>query len=198
MLTAHPPINESDGVLEMRILHAAVRMPKREWVEAYVAVEQLMIRWDVPITMAENIVWNALQSGEVQVRGRDRVGGSMVPRNISKEIPATLRRGFLTSLEFCDVEINWKDLVRYGRNRLPEYFRQIPSPEIGEEWAAPKSRSRAKTRGIAEAINQLWPNGISKELTAKERDKRIIEWLKDNGYSIPSPRSIQRALKGKP
>ena len=81
MLTAHPPINESDGVLEMRILHAAVRMPKREWVETYVAVEQLMTCWDVPITVAENIVRNALQSGEVQVRGRDRVGGSMVPRN---------------------------------------------------------------------------------------------------------------------
>jgi hypothetical protein len=31
-------------------------MPKREWVEAYVAVEQLMTCWDVPMTMAENIV----------------------------------------------------------------------------------------------------------------------------------------------
>jgi hypothetical protein len=192
MLTAHSPINERDGVLEMRIRHARVRRPKREWVEAYIAVEQLMTCWDVPITMAENIVWNALQSGEVQVRGRDRVCDSLVPRNISKEIGATLSRGFLTSLELCDVEINWKGLVRYGRNWLPEYFRQI-----GEEWAAPKSRlGRAKMRGIAEAINQRWPNGIPKELTAKERDKRIIEWLKDNGYSISSPRTIQRALKG--
>jgi hypothetical protein len=148
-----------------------VSVPKRKWVEAYVAVEQLMTCWDVPITMAENIVWNALQSGEVQVRGRDRIGGSMVPRDISKEIGATLHRGFLTSLEFCDVEINWKGLVRYCRNWLP---------------AGPKSRSGAKTRGIAKAINQLWSNGIPKELTAKERDK----------YSIPSPRTVQRALKG--
>jgi hypothetical protein len=160
-------------------IHTGVSVPKRKWVEAYVAVEQLMTCWDVPITMAENIVWNALQSGEVQVRGRDRIGGSMVPRDISKEIGATLHRGFLTSLEFCDVEINWKGLVRYCRNWLP---------------AGPKSRSGG--RGIAKAINQLWPNGISQELTAKERDKRIIEWLKDNGYSIPSPRTVQRALKG--
>jgi hypothetical protein len=38
----------------MLMRHAGVRMPKREWIEAYVAVEQLMTCWDVPITMAEN------------------------------------------------------------------------------------------------------------------------------------------------
>ena len=55
----------------------------------------------------------------------------------------------------------------------------------------------AKTRGILQAIGRLWPDGIPKGLTAKNRDRAIIDWLEGNGCSVPtSPeRAIQRALK---
>jgi hypothetical protein len=60
-----------------------------------------------------------------------------------------------------------------------------------------KSRPGAKTRGIAGAIDELWPNEIPKGLTAKDRNKAIIEWLAENGCSVPTnpERAIQRVLK---
>jgi hypothetical protein len=69
----------------------------------------------------------------------------------------------------------------------------------GPARAASKSKSGAgaKARGIGEAINQLWPEGIPKGLSAKERNKAIIDWLSTHGYSQPTnpERAIQRVLK---
>jgi hypothetical protein len=68
--------------------------------------------------------------------------------------------------------------------------------------AAPQAKSGhgAKTRGIGEAIDQLWPSGVPKGLSAKDRNKAVIEWLSDHGYSIPinPERAIQRVLKTRP
>ena len=60
-----------------------------------------------------------------------------------------------------------------------------------------KSRLGAKTRGIADAINELWHGKIPKGLSAKDRNKAIIDWLRENGCSIPAnpERAIQRVLK---
>ena len=68
--------------------------------------------------------------------------------------------------------------------------------------AASKSQlgAGAKTRGIAEAINHLWPNGIPTGLSAKDRNKAVIDWLGENGCSLPTnpERAIQRVLKQRP
>jgi hypothetical protein len=65
--------------------------------------------------------------------------------------------------------------------------------------AAPKSSSGlgAKTKGIVEAVDQLYPNGIPEGLAAKDRNNAIINHLRGKGYSVPkSPeRAIQRVLK---
>jgi len=60
-----------------------------------------------------------------------------------------------------------------------------------------KSSLGAKTRGIADAMSQLWPDGIPKGLSAKDRNKAITNWLRDKGCSIPAnpERAIQRVLK---
>jgi hypothetical protein len=67
--------------------------------------------------------------------------------------------------------------------------------------AAPKSKlgSGAKTRGITDAIEKLFPGGIPKGLTAKDRNNRIVNWLRDNGCSEPKDpaRAIQRVLKAR-
>ena len=67
--------------------------------------------------------------------------------------------------------------------------------------SAPKSVSGpgAKTRGVLEAINKLWPDGIPAGLSAKERNNAILVWLRSKGYSIPSnpERTIQRVLKAR-
>jgi hypothetical protein len=54
----------------------------------------------------------------------------------------------------------------------------------------------AKTRGIVEAIEKIWPAGIPGGITAKSRDRQIVEWLEGHGCSVPSARTIQRVLKG--
>lgn len=66
-----------------------------------------------------------------------------------------------------------------------------------QERTGSKTGSGAKTRGIVEAIGQLWPTGIPQGLSAKERNNAIIEQMKHNKSSIPNDpaRAIQRALK---
>jgi hypothetical protein len=51
-----------------------------------------------------------------------------------------------------------------------------------------------KTRGIQEAVDHLWCDGIPNGLSAKERDTKIIKRIKDEGGSMPSTRTIQRVL----
>ena len=60
-----------------------------------------------------------------------------------------------------------------------------------------KSGPGAKTRGIADAINELWHGKIPKGLSAKDRNKAIIDWLPENGCSVPAnpERAIQRVLQ---
>jgi hypothetical protein len=63
--------------------------------------------------------------------------------------------------------------------------------------AEAESRPGAKSRGIAEAIENLWPNGLPNGLSAKDRNNAIIKWLRDAGYSVPTnpERAIQRVLQ---
>ena len=63
--------------------------------------------------------------------------------------------------------------------------------------AQDKATRGAKTRGILEAIEQLWGAQIPKGLTAKERNNAIRTKMKENGSSIPKgfDRAVQRALK---
>ena len=54
----------------------------------------------------------------------------------------------------------------------------------------------AKSRGINEAIDALWPGGIPNGLSGKDRTRKIITWLSDNKRSLPRnpERAIQRVL----
>jgi hypothetical protein len=53
----------------------------------------------------------------------------------------------------------------------------------------------AKARGIRQAINHLWPKGIPKGLSAKDRNRMIDNWSTENGNSKVSDRTIQRVLE---
>jgi hypothetical protein len=65
--------------------------------------------------------------------------------------------------------------------------------------AKTESRRGAKARGIAEAIDQLWSSQIPTGLSAKERNKKIIDRMVLNGSSIPinPERAIQRELQAR-
>ena len=87
---------------------------------------------------------------------------------------------------------------------LPEVVNSVAASGVTEDQAeqacvVPKSKSGtgAKAQGISEAISQLWPDQIPKGLSAKDRNKAIIDRMRQNGSSIPlSPeRAIQRALR---
>jgi hypothetical protein len=58
-----------------------------------------------------------------------------------------------------------------------------------------RPKNGAKVAAVVQALNELWPGRIPDELSAKDRDRRITERLRTKGLSIPSPRTIQRALK---
>jgi hypothetical protein len=61
---------------------------------------------------------------------------------------------------------------------------------------AGRMRRRPIEEGVVQAILDLWPNGIPENQKAKERNRRIIARLKENGASVPTgeAKAIQRAL----
>lgn len=77
--------------------------------------------------------------------------------------------------------------------------RRSPLPDNRPSAVGSKAGLGAKALGIEQAIQQLWPNGIPQGLSAKDRNRRILVWLKSNGCSVPkSPeRAIQRVLKAR-
>ena len=74
---------------------------------------------------------------------------------------------------------------------------KIPDKQAGEV-CRPQSGG-ALSRGIEEAIDQLWPDGIPKGLRAKDRNELIRKQVILNGGSVLSPdgfaRAVQRVLK---
>jgi hypothetical protein len=74
-----------------------------------------------------------------------------------------------------------------------------PMPNDHSSDLDSKSGPGAKTRGIEQAIDELWPKDIPEGLTAKDRNRAIVDWLVRNEYSVPmSPeRAIQRVLKAR-
>jgi hypothetical protein len=81
----------------------------------------------------------------------------------------------------------------------PTVGRVSSAASVPYKPAAPNSKPGpgAKKQGITDAINQLWPNGIPRALSAKDRNRQIIDWLTRNQYSVPGnpERAIQRVLK---
>jgi len=79
----------------------------------------------------------------------------------------------------------------------PQQRYRISGAKARDEAAALIPKRGAKTRGVTEALNQLWPEGIPEGLTAKERNQQVFDRLKRNGSSIPKDiaRAVQRVLQ---
>ena len=79
----------------------------------------------------------------------------------------------------------------------PRQSYRISDAKARDEAAALIPKRGAKTRGVTEALNQLWPEGIPEGLTAKERNQQVLDQLKRNRSSIPKDiaRAVQRALQ---
>jgi hypothetical protein len=60
------------------------------------------------------------------------------------------------------------------------------------------ARKSKKILAILQACDALWPEGVSEGLSAKDRNQLINDWLKARKLSIPSPRTIERALALRP
>jgi hypothetical protein len=100
---------------------------------------------------------------------------------------------------------DWKsrpiDLIELSTDDVTKVLCCTASDNAMSQDALPNSNSGggSKSIGIEEAIDQLWPNGIPKSLSAKERNKAIISKMQENGSSLrTSPeRAIQRVLAKK-
>jgi hypothetical protein len=98
---------------------------------------------------------------------------------------------------------DWKsrpiDLIELSTDDVAKVLSSAASNDTTSQYARPNSKSGggAKSIGIEEAIYQLWPNGIPKGLSAKERDNKIYSKMKENGSSLPRDlaRAIQRVLE---
>jgi hypothetical protein len=112
-------------------------------------------------------------------------------------IPADKLAEFGARAEKLDCE--WRLVCQYRDGISPKH---LPSVTASESRAINTAHEKptapgAKTRGILEAINQLWPGGIPNGLSAKDRNKEIITQLAKNKSSVPQniARAVQRALK---
>jgi hypothetical protein len=119
---------------------AEANMSLPEWVEPHLATHRLAQHWDIPSQIAEQFVRGALRSGDVLVRGRGF--GDNGRRIISKEIGATLNPRSLISWEFSDVEIEWNDLLKHGRNLVPPEWEYWVVAAIEKHSKASKARCK--------------------------------------------------------
>jgi hypothetical protein len=74
-----------------------------------------------------------------------------------------------------------------------------PMPSDHSSGFDSESGPGAKTRGIAEAIDELWHGEIPEGIVAKDRNKAILNFLCQKKYSVPRnpERAIQRVLKAR-
>jgi hypothetical protein len=82
----------------------------------------------------------------------------------------------------------------------PSFWAEQIAPDAATSGSESFTAHGAKSRGIKEVITELWPGGIPEGLIPKERDQAINAKLKEKGYSVSHPRTIQRKireLKGK-
>jgi len=97
---------------------------------------------------------------------------------------------------------DWKsrpiDLIELSTDDVTKVLCRTASNNAMSQHTPPNSNSGggAKSIGIEKAIDQLWPNGIPKSLSAKERGKAIVSKMKENGSTLPAgrERAIQRVI----
>jgi hypothetical protein len=158
-------------------------MPTRELVKLHDAAGRLAVEWSIPPEDAMQIIRGILQGGECFVRGRrpGEMGLRDISREISREFGSTFPPAFLFSREFIDVEIDWNDLLKLGRdlvppwleylveaaearaaddetkaiNRLAEKLATDPNMKFDDAWKACKKAFPAlSTRGVR---SHVWP-----------------------------------------
>jgi hypothetical protein len=170
----------------------------------------MLVERGVAIAAAEATLIRAIASG-IMVRP-DRNPAQRFRGALRFRVHADIRQSAGTNwraapnLDFTASTIEVPSRGDIGRAQFETKLRwaviEIWADDIDCLWssaAARKSQSGpgAKARGIAEAIYQLWRNRIPEGLSAKDRNKAIIEWLRANGRSRPTnpERAIQRVLK---
>jgi hypothetical protein len=66
-----------------------------------------------------------------------------------------------------------------------------------EAATAKRPKSGAKTAAVKLALDALYPGGVPEGLTAKERNRQVLQWLKDQRKSTPVDitKAVKMALK---
>jgi hypothetical protein len=161
----------------------------------YSAEVRLATEWDILIDIAREIVSNALQSKEVEVRGLTLGSISIVPQIITKEVGATLYPGSLISSKFHDMEMEWNCFLKYGRKIIPSWVKV-------HEYATSKNA----------AIDELLESGVQPGKTipwqtfcdavrdradgwASEREKRPKRGFSDRTIARLVRRQTGKALR---
>jgi len=88
------------------------------------------------------------------------------------------------------LEVRAQDVERVFGGSTQEIVARLPA-----DSPTRASSAGAKSRGVRQAIGELWPEGMPAGLVAKDRDNKIANWFRDRGLSVPGRRTIQRAFE---
>jgi hypothetical protein len=174
-------------------------MPDVKWVELYLAVAQLENLWRIPFFIAEQIVWNVVESGKAEIRGVPRF--QLVPKIITGQIQ--LRPGSLFTPDYENVEIDWNGLLVNGHMLVPSKF------HITQRRASPnktpaskrKRQRRGPVPGTIDRYNdkELFP--VIERMTANGRMSvraATLELASDNrveGFGAPQSKARRLAKR---
>lgn len=89
-----------------------------DWIDLYKAARRLAVLWSIPLTLAEEAVHNAVESGDVLVRGI-RDGGSFLAPEIAQERPLLYDLSLASKPPWRSLEINWPELHDYTPKVMP-------------------------------------------------------------------------------
>jgi hypothetical protein len=157
-------------------------MPAPEWVALYVAATQLVEMWRIPLSLGEQIVRGAVESGDVPVRGYKQFAAMvLVPEIIPKQArPILTDRISLLSRTWRDLEIAWKEFLEYAPLITPSWV-AVPSDEIPIASELKNAREEEILRAIKEAYDTADQKG-SKPPNIKELPTAVKPLLEAKGY----------------
>lgn len=148
-------------------------------------------------TQARLEMWRRLGAGDLPAEG--------IPEGSNERVP--IRASEWTDLDYFDNEkwqaddigTDYSGIRRYSKVRVTGARVRALWPPINDSDVTPplppKQRIPPKQAAVLEAIDNTWPDGIPVGLMGKERNAKIIEFMKSKGLSPPSSQTIFRAIK---
>jgi hypothetical protein len=145
-----------------------------EWVSIFSeAVVRLRTDWDIPSSVAEDIVRNVVQGGRVEIRATHRYRASLVPQIVTGKIQ--LSQAGLWAPDYETIEIDYNGLFEEGLKLIPSWIHVTTSKRTrSTPNKAASLKKKAQRRGpLPGTIDRFNDAELFAEIDQMTRDRQM-------------------------